>query len=121
MGADNVINSQELRATAARRVWVVNTSDDSPWHCPVPVPPHWLAVRHVIFTDTYNIKTDIVVVEYDTTGTRLGNDYQAIDRRGEHFSRVGTADSSPGRESWASMTEVVKSRRDDRTMPRSRI
>ena len=72
MGADNVINSQELRATAARRVWVVNTSDDSPWHCPVPVPPHWLAVRHVIFTDTYNIKTDIVVVEYDTTGAAAG-------------------------------------------------
>jgi len=48
------------------RVWVIEPPKDSPWGVPVPVPPCWTEKSRVPFTDTYGLKTDMVVVEYET-------------------------------------------------------
>jgi hypothetical protein len=66
MGAVNVLGSGQLQLLSGRNVWIVEGTDESLDLRPVPVPSTWVEVQRMTYPDTYGLKTDWVVIKYNT-------------------------------------------------------
>jgi mannosyltransferase len=66
MGLENVLDPVGYQSIAASRVWVVQTRDDNgQWQALVSVPSQWTEKSRAVVQDTYGLKADLVIIEYE--------------------------------------------------------